>query len=204
MIDNRKSRFKKAGVSSGVFLFAVIAICMMMFIADESNVVTNVPSKSWHLIAVAGEGDPGGGAGGIIEIFFVNYTAFSGMRPTSNSSAVMEGWSATRGYAGWNNTDDFRQELKHTLKWYIIVRVRGNETQCKRGANFFDADLRVRWTSADLGIGADTVMERVVTGNNSAWPYLYVNFYDDNAGAGFSIAKDATAQITSIKFEAYY
>jgi hypothetical protein len=202
---------KNLGILKGSILFSAFVVSFVCAVVVTSNMQTAVIQpketyqKSWHLEAVAGEGNPGAGAGGILEIFFINYTA--GKTPTSNSSTVLESYSKNIGWQGWNNTDNFRQRVNLST-FYIVVRVRGNATQCNRTTFWQDTDLRVLWTCADLGIGADTVMERVVTQNGTG-SYLWVNFYDDNSNAGFHLDKSNTwpdnpVNITSIKFEAYY
>lgn len=204
-----QSRIKTVFKAGGLLTCLVVGVvCAMMIVTNISSPIieTQVPQKSWHLIPLAGEANPGAGKGGILEIFFINYTA--GTVPWVNASATMEGWAATIGWNGWNNTDNFRQRVNLST-FYIVVKVRGNATQCKRGAAFYDSDLRVRWTCADLSIGADTVMERVVKFNQSGSPFMYINFYDDNSNAGFVLDKantwpDNPVDITSIKLEAFY
>ena len=209
-MQSKSKSFFKASIPIGLMI--VGAVSGMLVLTDtnkaivENSIVRNMKSDaSWHLIPLATEGNPGAGAGGILEVFFINYTA--GTIPDRNSSATLESWSDSIGWNGWNNSDNFRQKC-NISKFYIVVRVRGNATQCNRTTFWQDTDLRVRWTCADLSIGADTVMERVVTQNGTG-SYLWVNFYDDNGNAGFNLDKSNTwpdnpVNITSIKFEAYY
>lgn len=161
-------------------------------------------TRSWHIVwegnlAQATEANPGAGAGGILEIFFYPHVANPNTVYAENNSAILEANSL-----GWANADDFNVQLPHSTPFDIVVRVRGNATQCKRGNIWWDSDLRVRITSSDLGIATDTVMTGIVTRNNSADPFLWMNFYINNTGLGYTLSKDQIAQITSIKFEAYY
>ena len=169
-------------------------------------------TKMWRVIdswpPLGAEADPGSGSSGILSVYFVNYTG--GLDPPStNDSNDLETWAANVGATpseGYNNTDDFRQQLQHSTTFYIIVRIRANATHAKRTV-WQDTDVRVRWTASDFSIGADTVMSSVVTANNSNYAYIWMNFYDTNSGSGFSLTKGQVAedaQIDSIKLEAYY
>jgi len=203
MMQSKYKSIFKAGIPLGLIVIGTVSAMMML--SSQTDVVMYAPQKSWHPIPLASEADPGAGKGGILEVYFINYTA--GITPTSNSTATLESYSDNIGWQGWNNTDNFRQHV-NTSKFYVVVRVRGNASMCNRTTFWQDTDLRVRWTCADLGIGADTVMERVVTQNGTG-SYLWVNFYDDNSNAGFALTKantwpDNPVDITSIKFEAYY
>ncbi|MBE3095396.1 MAG: hypothetical protein IMZ52_10230 [Actinobacteria bacterium] len=204
MKEKKSHSFLKAGA---FMTCLVIGVVSGFIFSNVNNVVIQTPvyQKSWHLIPLASEANPGAGIGGILEVYFINYTA--GITPTSNTTATLESYSATRGWQGWNNTDNFRQRM-NTSTFYVVVRVRGNASMCKRTV-WQDTDLRVRWTCADLSIGADTVMERVITKNTSTDTFIWINFYDDNSNAGFALTKantwpDNPITISSIKLEAYY
>lgn len=199
---------KKAGIRAGLVVALVIGLTFAYITLPSLQLVQDKDTKSWHVIwesnlAHAAEANPGAGAGGILEIFFVNHTATPTTAYNENTSATIEGWCTTA-KLGYASADDFNTELAHSVAFDVVVRVRGNATMCERDGDWFPADLKVEWTSADLGIGADTDMTGVITLNNTALPYLYMNFYDDNGAAGFTLPKDASYDITSIKLSAYY
>jgi hypothetical protein len=196
---------KKAGIRVGLILALVIGMTFAYITLPSPQLIQDPNTKSWHVIwesnlASAAEANPGAGAGGILEIYFVNHTDTV---TTQNTTATIEGWCTAAGL-GYASADNFNTELAHSVAFDVCVRVRGNETMCDRGGNWFPADLKVEWTSADLSVGADTAMVGAITLNNTALPYLYMNFEDDNGDAGFTLSKDGTAQITSIKFSAYF
>lgn len=200
-MNSKITNKKKAGFRAGF----IIALVIGMTFAYLTLPTPKLDTKSWHIVwegnmAQADEANPGAGAGGILEIFFINHTDAV---TTQNTSATIEGWCDAAGL-GYVSADDFNTELAHSVAFDVCVRVRGNETMCDRGGNWFPADLKVEWTSADLGIGADTAMVGVVSYNNTAANYLWMNFEDDNADAGFTLPKDASYDITSIKLSAYY
>ena len=196
-----RNRFVRLGIVIGV-MFCLI----WMGAGPYPHLVNDGPS--WHIVwegsfGQAAEADLGSGVGGILEIFFANHSAAPATCYDENDSSVIEGWCDTAGL-GYANADDFNVELAHSTTFDVVIRVRGNKTQCWRSDKFYDTDLRVRWTSADLSVGGDTEMTGVVSQNDSGIDFLYMNFYDDNSGSGYSLSKDASADITSIKFEAYY
>lgn len=198
---------KKSFFKASVFIMLVIGIVMGAFYYD---IVTHQEVKSWHVVMewtpvdpVYAEANPGAGASGFLEIFIMNHTGTDDNAYKQNTSATIEGWCDAAGL-GYCNADDSEIDIAHSTNFHVLVRVRGNATHCKSGATWYDTDLRVRWTSADLSVGADTVMTGYATHNASASTYLYMNFWDNNTGSGYSISKGATAEITSIKFEAYY
>lgn len=197
---------KKAGVRAGL----VIALVMgMMFVYTTLPVPQiKMDERGWHVVwegnlAQAAEGNPGSGAGGILEIFFINHTASPATCYDTNSSSDMEAW-CTAAHLGYTSADDFNTELAHSVAFDVVVRVRGNHTQCYRTDKFYHTDLKVEWTCAGLSIGADTAMTGVVSYNNSGGTYLYMNFYSNGGGSGFTLSKDQSIAITSIKFSAYY
>lgn len=192
---------KKAGIRTGLVIALVLG---MLFTVQNISIQQDKDTKSWHIVwegnmAQAAEANPGAGAGGILEIFFYPHDADPATTYAENTSATLEAASL-----GWANADDFNTELPHSTLFDVVVRVRGNQTQCWRINKYYDTDLRVRWTSADLSVGADTVMTGVISYNNTGVSYLWMNFYDNNGAAGYNLPKDTSYDITSIKFEAYY
>jgi len=153
-------------------------------------------------VSLAAEADPGAGNGGILSVYFINYTAAQ-TPPTTNDSSDLETWAANVGYVSYNNTSPFQQQLKHTTTFAVVVRVRGNAEQCKRGTDFYDTDLNVTWRCDDFTVADGTSMTGYVSYNNSGDEYLYMNFVDDNGGAGYSLNKDQSVTIQNIKFDAY-
>jgi hypothetical protein len=162
--------------------------------------------KGWRIIfdgnlAQAAEGDPGVGASGILEIFFVNHS--SNDYASENDSSVIEGWCDAHNL-GYANADDFNVELAHTVSFDIAIKVRVNKTHAWDGSKFIDSWVRMNLTSADLGIGADTAMEKSVLTNNSGDNFIWLMFYYDFSDSGDTLSKDQSADITSIKLQAYY
>jgi len=202
----------KAGVYLGTLIGAVI-ITATVFLANMNVIVEEEPepvedTRRWRNIftwtPTAGEANPGAGASGILEIYFVNHSTTP---PFENTTATIEGWAANIGatpFLGWNNTDNFMQQLQHSTTFDIIVRVRGNATHCNRTTFWYTTDLNVTLSCVDLGVGVNTSMTGVATQNGTG-SYLWMNFYHKGpGGAGFTLSKGQTVQITRIAFDAYY
>jgi len=202
---NKKKNIKKAGVFLGVLTGVIAVVVIMANVSDtiEKGNLTKV-EKKYHLIQeitpVAAEADPGAGNSGILEIYIYPHSGDPGTTYAENTTGTLE--AAALGYC---NADDSEVEnIPYSTTFDVVVRVRGNDTHCKRDGTWFDTDLRVRWTCAGLSVGADTEMTGVISANDSGYDFLYMNFYDTNSGSGYTISKDQTVEITSIKFEAYF
>jgi hypothetical protein len=201
MYEKKKYGILKAGV----------IICIVLGIVF--GMVVNQPQpyqKSWHTVfegslsALAMElANPGSGTSGILAIYIMNATGTNDDARDTNSSYTVQGWCNTSGL-GYCNADNSMIDIAHTTNFEIWVYVRGNSSVCKRGATWWDSDVKVEITSTDLSIAADTDCENHVAGNNSAWDYLYVMCCLEGP---YTIAKGAAvgdAEIDSIKLSFYY
>jgi len=190
-----EEKIKRKSIRWG-FVFAVVAIIGMASLMIPVN-----DERGWHTIydtASAAEANPGAGASGILSVYIMP-EAFADY--TQNTSGTLEA-------ACWNytNADDSNVDTQHTSDFGILVRARFNKTHAWDGAQFIDSYCRVRISSANLNLAADTVMTAYVTQNNSGQDYIWMNFWlsQDQAAANLNIIRDETAEITSIKLEAYY
>jgi len=208
---NNKHFEKKAGISLGTVFALIIAMLLLYSTMPTPVIVPTDDGKSWHIIfegnlAQAAEANPGAGVGGILEVFFVNKSVNPATDYARNDSSIFETW-ATAADLGYASADDFNLEIAHSVDFTIVIRVRGNETMANdAGGDFVDTYLRVNITSADLNINALTAMTPLVTYNDTAKDFIWMNFYleQDASAADLNIARDETAQITAIVFSAYY
>ena len=204
---------KNAGKCLGLISMLVIGIIFtytaLFGIVNQEPIV----EKSWHVIwegslpTLGAEATPGANVSGILSVYFhPHQTDIGGY--LENSSSNLETNCTGAGF-GFANADDTEVDLIHSTAFDVVIRVRGNNTNCRVGSVFFDTNLRVRWTCADLSVSADTELtldagEAKTTANDTLYTHLYMNFFDDNSGSGFTISQDQTIEITSIKFEAYF
>ena len=199
---------RKAGFRSAAFVSALV-IGIMVAWATMPHPMLDVDEKGWHILfdgnlAQAAEGNPGAGVGGILWIGFVNHSNPNEYADVAyNTTATLESWCTSNGLA-YANADDFNLEMSHSVLFDIVIKVRLNQTECWDGSQWVDTWARMNITSADLGIGADTAMEKFVLHNDTADGYLWLMFYYDFTNAGYDLSKDQSADITSIKLSAYY
>ena len=200
-----KNKFKIGGIRVGIVSMLIIATFVISMMPHPTIEQTD-DGKSWHVLwegsladIARAEADPGSGASGILEVYIYPHDVDPGTTYAENTSATLE--TASLGYA---DADDTNIDIPHSTAFDIVVRVRGNKTHCWNGTDFIDSYLRVNITSADLSISALSAMTGVISENNSGKNYLWMNFYINGGGSGYSIIRDATAEITAIKFEAYY
>jgi len=206
-MENR-TVFKKAGIIT-MFIFGIL------FGLAVYDIYVNEPveMKKWHTVAVwtpldplYAEADPGAGASGILEVFFINHSAGNDYKDV-NTSATLESW-CTANNLGYASADDTEVDIAHSTSFDIVVRVRGNATHCKRGATWYDSDVNVTITWSDESMADAQPDGQTTSGtatfNDSNWAYLYVNFYWDGSGSGYTIDKGETSEIESIEFAAYY
>jgi hypothetical protein len=200
---------KKAGLGYGMIVVLVIGI-MFGYMAVQPQL--EIDERGWHVIwegslADAAEADPGAGNSGILGVYILNHTGTPADAYNENDSVThFEAWASANNL-GFATADATDVEIAYDTSFDIVVRVRGSSTHCKRDSTWYDTDLKVEITSADLSISSDTAMTRVTpvaAGNTSSFTFLYVNFYIDNSGSGYTLSKGETNEITSIKFSAYY
>nr|NIQ88016.1 hypothetical protein [Deltaproteobacteria bacterium] len=156
----------------------------------------------WNL---GDEATPAAGASGILEIFFINHSADK-YYTQENTSSVLEAHCNASGL-GHVNADNTELDIAHGTAFDILVKVRGNATHCKHGATWFDSDLNVTMTWSDEGLTNDqpdgNTTYPQADMNTSAFTYLYVIYYWDNGGAGYTIDKGETTNVGDFIF-AYY
>ena len=205
-----KNNMRNAGLISMMIegmIFSVIII-NGLYTHDEAGDV-----KRWRTIAIwtpqnplYAEANPGAGASGILEVFFINHSASNDYKDV-NTSATLEGWCDAHGL-GYANADDTEVDIAHSTSFDIVVRVRGNTTHCNNGTAWVDTDLNVTITWSDGSLSDaqpdGQTTEGTAAFNTSTFTFLYVNFFWDNSDNGFTINKGQTSEIASIEFAAYY
>jgi len=210
-----KDRKKRNRSKFGYGLIAVLVIGMVFGYMTIPRPVLQVDEDTgeWHIVwegnlASAAEANPGTGASGFLSVYFHPHQATPHASYFENSSSNLES-NCTTNSLGFANADDTEVDLAHSTTFDVVVRARGNVSNCQVGGTWFDTNLKVQWTSASLAVSADTELSLVggnasATSNDSAFTYMYMNFWDDNGGTGYTISQDQSLEITSIKLLAYY
>jgi len=209
-----ENKYLKAGISVGV----VIGVVFCVGIIIGSNIVDMVTptvekERRWQMVYIwtpLAEGDPGAGASGFLEVFFINHSASPTTCYDENSSTTLEGWCTAAGL-GYNTTDDFYQEIASEVSFDIVVRCRFNKTHVWESTKFIDsrADCQITTTCTSWADGENdantSATNRVVSRNNTGEDYIWINFVwnaDDNNG--YQINDGATLTVTEIYIEAQY
>ena len=211
-MKKEKINRRKAGRSLSIVFGITITIMLIVFSMPKPVLVENEETETWHVIwkgtlAEAAEGDPGSGASGFLEIFYINHSGTPATAYTENSSATLESW-CTAGY-GYASADNFKIQLSSAITFDLLGRFRFNKTHAYETDKFIDTDCRVNITHTGLNGNAisDVTGTLVVSHNDSSDEYLWANVYWNNAAAGYTIAAGGLAasnQCTEISIEAKY
>ena len=208
-MEEKKKGYKKAGVSLGTVAGVAIVATLLILTGPTPRIVNE--DGVWQVVwegnlASAAENDPGAGASGFLQIFFINHTAAPATAYDENTSATLETWCTANmpGKTPYASADEFNVEIDHSTTFDILVRVRFNQTHAHNGTAFVDSDTRVNITcSGDLSI-ADATGTNVVSHNTSGGTFIWINVYWNNGGAGYSINKDETFDVDEISIEAKF
>jgi len=227
MGKDKKSFYKKAGVSFGIIV-SVFVIGMFLttqvipftkIIQDANNTVkiggfdTYIPT--WHVIwegslAEAAEANPGTGASGFLEIFWINHTATPATAYLQNTSATLEAWCVANmpGLTPYASADNFNVQIASNKLFDIVVRCRWNKTVCfdYNKNMFIGVDVRVNISVSGGGItisGASSGTN-VNSYNSSTANYLWTNTYWNSGGTGYYIQKGGTSTVAYISLQARY
>ena len=198
---------------------AVAILIGVMFITFEmpKPIIEQTPERQWHVVwkgtladLVMAESTPGSGVAGILEVFFVNHTATPDAAYATNSSGLIENWCHAA-HLNYISSNSFDVEIAAYVNFDIVVRVRGNKSICGNSTGpygiFRDDWLRVNITAGSPLDLTNQSTVGVVTNNVSTNPFIWMNFYVNDAmpGAGtFTLDFDQGADITIISFDAYY
>lgn len=206
----KKTNRKKAGKSLSMVFAVTVTLLLIVFSMPQPVLVEDEGTYRviWKgNLASAAEGNPGSGASGFLEIFYVNHSGAPAGAYEENTSATIEGW-CTAGY-GYASADNFLLQISSAVTFDIVVRVRFNKTHAWETDKFIDTDCRVNITHTGLDGNAisDVTGTNVITHNDSSDEYIWINVYWDNSGSGYTIAAGGTwdsNQCTEISIEAKY
>jgi len=202
----------KAGIRPGLVIGLIVLSLFVMYSLPHPYIEPGSDEGTWHVVwkgslAEAAENDPGAGAGGFLEIFFPNHTATPQTAYDENTSATIEGWCTANmpGKTPYASADNFYLQLDHTTTFDILVKVRYNKTEGPwTGSAWNNASWRINITLTGSITIADVTGIGVELLNNSALDFYWCSAYWTNAGAGYSLPADGTADITEISIEAKY
>lgn len=212
----KKGRIKQAGVTLGTTI-AILVVIGIVLNANFGNIVQPTEKEEWQMIyrwtPLGAENDPGTGASGFLQIFCINNTADMNTSMYENDSNVLMSWCDANMVAHNSSAtaDAFSVEIESEKTFAIVIRCRFNKTNCGQGSDFWDTrtdcQLTMSCTSWNDGndeanTSARDVGAAVVSSNNSAHDFIYINFcWNADDDAGYQLSDDATLTITEIYIE---
>jgi len=206
-----KETIKKASFSLMFILGVIVAILVFANIEYAPEITKEYETFKPVHVYKPGEGNPGTGASGFLEIYFINLSSADSSGYGQNTTATFETWATANmpGKTPYGTADEFEWETESDKTFVILVRVRYNDTHAKDGANWFgtDTDVQLTMTCTAWTVGANIANAsgtRYESSNTSGFTYLYENFVWDNSGTGYQIADDSTWAVTEIYIEAQF
>ena len=130
---------KKIGFGAGI----LTCIVSLMVIIGSTG-YTPQSEQRWQTVqilsALGAENNPGSGASGFLEIFFINHSTAPENAYLQNTSATLESWCVANmaGKTPYGSADEFHVELASEVSFDIVVRVRFNRTHAYETDHFVD------------------------------------------------------------------
>ena len=202
MKQKNRDRIKAGGTLT---ILAVGFIASILFISNITPMVEETEVRSWHRLTLPylGDNDPGAGASGVINNTIivrncVDYTT----NFTINSSVY--------GFADAHN--DHMNNIPYDTgaaadHFELAITVRWNKTHAFSESNttWMLTWVRGNCTCAGLSIGANTTMTEVnhtdITADHA---FIYVTYYLDNSGDGYTLTRGQNVTSCMFFFDAYY
>jgi len=183
--------------------FGIVSILSVDNTIDEKiieEIIIPEKPRTWH--ELGSDASPGAGDSGVINVYIYPHSADPG---TDYATNLTEGAA----YAHFDGTPSLDEALDgnvpYDTEFDIVVRCRYNNTHAYNSTTpgWDMTYVKALMTCADLSIGADTEMSEVQVAT-AGTTYMWVQFYVNNAAAGYTIAHGETVNVTSFKQQAYY
>lgn len=192
-----KSRKLLFGSTSTTVVIIGIVVGMML---SQSLLAPIMPDRFWRPVLGA-DGDPGAGKSGMLEIFIYPHAA----NPAATYAANLSSANAYAARNTWNGS--LTGDVPYAPTTFdIVIKVRWNKTHAYNASSTTTkwelGYVRANLTCAALSIGADTAMSEVNI--TSSATYIWVNYYANNGGAGYTVSHGQTVNVTSVKLQAYF
>lgn len=197
-----KQEHKKMLLGIGMLTtIASVAVAAMILLAGmhPTEIMQSEDRKMKEVyLPRLGDADPGSVASGVLNVTLsvhvANPATYYARNLTNNASIY-----------GWTNTNNSHvtSDLPYATAFDIIVKVRWNATHAYSSGNttWMLSWVRANATCADLAL-TDTAMSEVEIGKNAT--YLWVNYYLNNGGAGFTISRGQNITPCQFTFDSYY
>ena len=155
------------------------------------------PDRNWG--SVRADGNPGAGESGMVRLMIYPHDADPGTTYASNLTN-----DAAYAYGNTWNTSLTGDVPYAPTTFDIVVKARFNTTHAYSSGN---TTWMLSWVNStircpDLSINANTTMTKVqITTNEN---YMWVHFYMNNGGAGYTRTHGVTTNVTHTRIRAYF
>jgi hypothetical protein len=216
MVEEKKYKFVKAGMFTTICVLFVSLVVIFANTPEQTMIKKEMWQKVYVWTPLGAEGNPGAGASGFLQIFFINHSTAANASSATNDSNILMG-RCDANMLGKNTSataDDFNIELESEKSFDIIVRVRFNRTHAYETNKFIGSDCNCKITMTctawadgnnEANVSAKTNGAQVESSNNSVFDFIYINFVWNAAdNGGYQIADDATITLSEIYIEAKF
>ena len=179
------------------------AVCalMLMSTSDPTQIITSFGQRGWNIIASAeeGGGTVGVAAGGVLQVYVWKHAAVPAATYNtnlSNASADCYAWANNLNAAMTGN-------VPYGTAFDILYKIRVNVSECYNttSSTWMTAWARMNITCANLGIAADSAMVGVQI--TTTGTFMWMNYYINNGGAGYTITHGQQVNITNAKLQCW-
>ena len=182
-------------------VIGAVSALMLLSTSDIPQIISSYGARGWNTIASAqeGGGTVGAAAGGVLQVYIWKHTG----TPAAVYNTNLSNASADC-YAKANNLNAAMSgNVPYATTFDIVYKIRVNVTEAYNttGSTWMTAWVRSNITCANLGIGADTAMVGISITTTGTW--MWMNFYINNGGAGYTITHGQQVNITSYKLQCY-
>jgi len=201
MKKEKKAKILKAGLVSGLLITMALTILVNPNVENiAEDVLTpqhEISKGEWKHISLpfvaeepGADNDPGAGASGVLNSYVAKLTA-------NWDANLTDVWGST-GTNGSSAGTDIPYDVNHELG----VLVRWNKSHAYDTAwNLSLVRAYVNCSECDPAVSAVSATEAGVTAGDAT--YIYVHYYIDNSGTGYSIGRGDTVSSVSWNFEYY-
>jgi len=179
-----------------------VGALMLLSTSDIPEIMRTVGQRGWMTTASAqeGGGSLGAAAGGVLQVYVYAHQAV----PATAYAANLTNVTGALCYANANNLNAaMTGNVPYGTAFDIVYKIRVNVSEAYNttGSTWMTAWVRSNITCANLGIGADTAMVGISITTTGTW--MWMNFYINNGGAGYTITHGQQVNITSYKLQCY-
>jgi hypothetical protein len=179
-----------------------VGALMLLSTSDIPEIMRTVGQRGWMTTASAqeGGGSLGAAAGGVLQVYIYAHQA----DPATAYAANLTNVTGALCYAWANNLNAaMTGNVPYGTAFDIVYKIRVNVSEAYNttGLNWETAWVRSNITCANLAIGADTAMVGVEITDNAV--FMWMNFYINNGGSGYTITHGENVNITSYKLQCY-